>query len=329
MRALLASVTAATVLCGNLMAQTVEPDSSKPVEGATNTSPGVNQIDRAQELTSKAVLATGEWFDSFFGDDRYQEEQNRSQVRLGTGAFFDSEGEADFGYRSTARILLPKTKRRFSLSIGAVIDEEDEDGNLLADSDLDDDDLNDDDDGVGVGANYAILQRRERNLSLRSSILWRSGKPVFSIGPRYRETVPLDENWDLRLINTFKYFTDDGFYWHGILDFERPIGDAALLRIGPNATWKEDDSGVDYEANARLFTALSETQAIEYQFNNSFETKASTTHDETNFRLRYRQQVWREWLQFEAAPEVIVLSDAEWEFTPGIQFRIELIFGGT
>ncbi|MEZ5933278.1 MAG: hypothetical protein R3F54_15260 [Alphaproteobacteria bacterium] len=318
-----------TIWLGDLMAQTVEVESSKPIRSEPSTPHGRHQIDRAQERISQAVRTTGEWLDSFFEDERYTEEVNRSRVGIGTSAFFDIEGSSDVSYRFTTRILLPNTKRRLSLFAGGVINEEDEDGNLLPDNDLDDDNLSDDDDGLGIGAQYSLLQRLERNLSLRSTVLWRRDQPVLSIGPRYRETVPLDESWDLRLTNTIRYFTDDGWFWRGILDLERPIQNDALLRIGPSATWKQDDSGVEYEANVSLFTPLGRNRVVEYQFNNLFETEAPNRHVETNLRVRYRRQIWREWLKLEVAPEIALLRDAEWEVTPGILLRLELLFGGS
>ena len=66
---------------------------------------------------------------------------------------------------------------------------------------------------------------------------------------------------------------------------------------------------------------------LRYEWINKFQTKPDNHLDEIVFKFGYRQRIWRKWLFFEIVPQASFPDDRDFEFVPGILFRIETNFG--
>jgi hypothetical protein len=94
-----------------------------------------------------------------------------------------------------------------------------------------------------------------------------------------------------------------------------------------NGTWLEEQPDYFYSLGFALFRPLNESAAIEYQLVNGFRTDPHRL-DRVTLRIRHRQKIWRDWLAFEAAPEVSFPEERDFEPVPAILFRLEATFGG-
>jgi hypothetical protein len=66
---------------------------------------------------------------------------------------------------------------------------------------------------------------------------------------------------------------------------------------------------------------------VEYEWINNFQTYPTNELVEELLVFRYRQRFWRDWLFLEIDPQFRYPRDRSFVFTPGILFRIEMVFG--
>jgi hypothetical protein len=76
-----------------------------------------------------------------------------------------------------------------------------------------------------------------------------------------------------------------------------------------------------------VFQKLARRRSLKYEYINKFKSTNDHQWDNFIFKVTYRQSIWRRWLFFEIAPQVSFPESEDWDFTPGILFRIESIIG--
>ena len=312
--------------------------SGQPLTGPTATAPSSPAGPSASESTdsglvdtlhggiSRGFLTSATWLDSFFGDERYEAEINRSYLKVRFDAF--REGSTGMDYRRPnfdLRLVLPQLRKKTRLVISG--------------------DPNDRDDATpaqpgGPGTN--IAQTPERNLttslqyfpvetnrsnfSLRAGVKLHNGKLAVLAGPRYRYLVPLDP-WALRFTQEFVWSTDQRWQSRTTFDFERTLPDGLFFRMTLEGLWSENVIGYPYALSFLLRQPLDHNRAIQYEWVNSFQTHPTNELDEELLVFRYRQRFWRDWLFFEIAPQYRFSRDRSFDATPGILFRLEMVFG--
>jgi len=312
--------------------------SGQPLTGPTATAPSAPAGPSASESTdsglvdtlhggiSRGFLTSATWLDSFFGDERYEAEINRSYLKVRFDAF--REGSTGMDYRRPnfdLRLVLPQLRKKTRLVISG--------------------DPNDRDDATpaqpgGPGTN--IAQTPERNLttslqyfpvetnrsnfSLRAGVKLHNGKLAVLAGPRYRYLVPLDP-WALRFTQEFVWSTDQRWQSRTTFDFERTLPNDLFFRMTLEELWSENVIGYPYALSFLLRQPLDHNRAIQYEWVNSFQTHPTNELDEELLVFRFRQRFWRDWLFLEIAPQLRFSRDRAFEFTPGILFRLEMVFG--
>lgn len=286
-----------------------------------------NQVDRAQEAMSQSVNDAAQWFDAFFGDERFVAEEAYSRIRLTPSVFFE-EGEApDYKFRINAKIRVPRMSKRLRLVIGDT--SEDEESVLT--SETFPAARQTDSDSTAIGLQYFLKTKNKLNTSVTAGVKIGSGHIVdFFVGPRVRKTWPFDI-WQIRFTERVRWYTDIGWESRTRFDFERLFRDDLFFRGTTDLRWREEDyndDGFRFEAGPTLTQRLGRKAAIDYQWNNVFLTKPNTRLDETVLRLCYRQRIWRKWLFYEVNPQVAFRNDDDFRNTPGIEFRLEASFGG-
>lgn len=286
-----------------------------------------NGIDRAQDAMSDSVNEAAQWFDAFFGDERYVSEEAYSRIRLTPSAFFE-EGEApDYKFRVNAKVKVPRLSKRLRL----VIADTSEDEEAVLTPETFPAARQAENDATAIGLQYFLRTREKLNASMSAGIKIGSGHIVdFFAGPRLRKTWPF-EVWQIRFTERVRWYTDIGWESRTRFDFERLFDDDLFFRGITDLRWREEDydhEGFRLEAGPTLTQRLNRKAAIDYQWNNVFTTRPNVRLDETAVRARYRQRIWRKWLFFEVNPQVAFRNDDDFRYTPGIEFRLEASFGG-
>jgi hypothetical protein len=91
--------------------------------------------------------------------------------------------------------------------------------------------------------------------------------------------------------------------------------------------WSENVFGYPYALSFLLRQPLDGNRAVQYEWVNSFQTYPTNELTEELLVFRYRQRFLRNWLFLEIAPQYRFPRERSFEATPGITFKIEMVFG--
>ena len=292
------------------------------MQGTRDDVPLVSQeredsIDEKHEQTSEYLISAATWFDSFFGDERYSAEENRTTARLQLTTGMDRHESFEFKTRVRWRLHVPGIDKRLNLLISAN-DDEDFDVDKAAGN------LNsrDDDSNLTASLQRFLVQTKSMNISTTAGL---SYNYVYA-GLRYRGKFDYG-SWQGRLVSRFRYYTDDGWETRNQYDIERQVSDTLLFRTTFEASWEEKKNGVPHRVIFSLFHVIGLDKALNYEIGNYFNTRPNYEMTDIVFRLRYRQRFYRDWLVLEASPLISFPQEYDREFNPGIIFKLEAEFG--
>lgn len=287
--------------------------------------PPTGIIDAGHAYASAGVRGLGAWIDGFFSDERYEAELNESRVRLRIDSFAEQYEGVDVDAKARLHLKLPALNERIRIEV--LSSGEAEEDLAVADNPTGAQPSDLAPDSIAAALSYFFRNDEARSISARVGLDFDGYDPNPFIGLRYREQVEFSEDWNFRFIQRFRYFSLDGLESRTVLGLDHALPDDMLVRWEIDGTWLEEQPDYFYGVAFALFQPLDAKSAVEYQILNSFRTLPHRL-DEVTLRLRYRRQVWREWLAVEAAPQLAMPRSNDYDPVPGFQFRIEMTFGG-
>ncbi len=296
-------------------------------ERSVQVDPVPSRIDRLHYSMSASVNDAARWVDSFFEDERFISEEASSRIRLRPSLLLEEGEKARFKLSLGARLNVPNFNRKLKL---VVSDESD-----LAEDNLDlqrfttPNTAQPDDTNISLQYTLRDKARLNTHIAIGAKFGGDHGIDLF-IGPRLRKTWKLNP-WQLRFTERIRWYTDIGWESGTRLDLERVIHSTWFFRGTLDARLREDDyreRGLTYNIGPTLVQKLRNRAAIEYQWNTEFSTRPSHGVDQTGLRLRFRKQVWRDWLFYEINPQLVFRNRDDFRAAPGIEFRLEASFGG-
>ena len=275
--------------------------------------------------TSKKLLTTATWLDSFFGDQRYLAEYNQSYIRVRYNVFLEQESPWLHRADLQIRVVLPQLKERTHLEIAGT-PKETTSLNVTQAPAATDKFENPGDQNVTTAVSQQIKQTDRVHFIMRAGLQWHKGGPVVILGPRFRMLFPLD-HWNLRFIEEVILRNDNGWTAKTTFDLERPLPHNLFFRATNDWFQADHQGGFIYDFVFNLAQPLSAKKVLEYEWVNIFQTQPVNALTEIDLRLRYRQRIWRDWLYLEVTPQYRFPRDRSFEATPGILFRLEAMFG--
>jgi hypothetical protein len=283
-------------------------------------------VDVLHRMISQRLLSSANWLDSFFGDERYLLEQNRSYVRLRYDVFQEEKSNAVYRPEFDLRLVLPQLQKRTHLVFSAEPTQTPSDtgtvvappGERIATSE---------ERKVTTALQYFVRSTRKESFIVRTGVQLSNMKPDVFIAPRYRSLIPLN-SWDFRFTQEVRYSTKTDWKSDTILDLERPLAPRFFFRSTIQGLWYSNTNGYFYNLIFSLRHAFDATHAMDYEWIHIFQTRPVNELAEIDFRIRYRQRFLRNWLFFEVAPQIRLPRTADFDILPGILFRIEAYFGG-
>jgi len=307
-------------LCGNVHAQEPPPDTHA-------TPPGRSTIDRFHASMTVSANDAARWFDSFFEDERYIAEEATSRIRLRPSLLLEEGRSARFRFSVGARINVPHFNRKLKLVLSGEDDTLQD--NLDSQRFTTTDGRNADE--TNIGLQYILREKAHLNTHIAAGVKIGGNHIVdLFIGPRLRTTWH-QALWQLRFTERVRWYTDIGWESRTRFDLERVVGTAWFFRGTIDARLRQEDyndSGLRYDISPTLTQKLRDRAAIEYQWNTGFVTRPAHRLQETGLRVRFRKQIWRDWLFYEINPQLVFRNDDDFRATPGIEFRLEASFGG-
>lgn len=294
------------------------------IQGEKNDIPLLNQetedtLDTGYDTLSETVISAATWLDSFFDDNRYSQEENKTRAKLKLMAGIQEHEDLEFKPRVSIRLHLPGAESRLNFIITANDDEDfdvDRRGNAF--------NSRDDDSEVTGSFQYFLKQTEKLNISTSTGL---STSYVYA-GLRYRGLYDYD-SWQGRFTSRFRYYTDDGFELRNQYDLERKISEKFLFRTTLEANWEEERNGVPHAVTFSLYHVLNPDRALLYEAGNYLQTRPNYHLTDTVFSVRYRQRFYRDWLVAEVAPQVSFPKEYDRDWVPGIIVKLEAEFGYT
>lgn len=286
----------------------------------------VKSLDKAHDQLSQGIAHTAAWFDSFFDDRRHRTETNATRLRLKFITLFEKGSRPTLDVQPDLKLVLPHFNRKFSLVLSG-----NPDNNTDADASptqvLREEFAETNQRNVAAALQYHVFMTKRQSLILIGGLRFRpSGSVALFTGPRYRVYFPF-EPWALRFTQRAYGFSDIGWELISTVDVERVISPTLFFRSTTEGTLFSNDKGYYYDQSFQLFQSISDRRMIVYEWNSYLVTNKPGQLRETNFRLRYRQRLWRDWIVVEVAPQIAFPEDNDFKLTPGIIFRLELSFG--
>lgn len=309
-----------------------EPEAAKPKEEPEGLGKKLEQmlhdsgsaIDATHARISKGLFSTADWFDSFFADERSVSECQESRLKLTFSALIKESEAVDFDVRPSFRIELPVLKNRLNFLLAG--DEEEKDFQLTPLQEVRQQFLDSNRESFAASLRYFFISTMERNASVQIGVRFRNLMPVPFLEPRYRQSHFFDP-WLLRFTQRVTALTNDELEVRSTLDLDRKLNDKILLRNTADGSWFNGRNGYFYDLRVLLFHRLSSRRALEYQWNNFFQTSPNHNLEEIRLRVTYRQQIWRKWLFYEIGPQLTFPRSRDYRYTPGVLLRLEANFG--
>lgn len=295
-----------------------------PPDGASRFWP---IVDTTHDRISRTILSSAEWFDAFFLDERHENEINETRLKISfESSAVNGEG-MNFDARTSLNVVLPEMEERLSFEISGNTSDYKTDV-PLADENLKD--TAEDEEkrgGVTAGFRYLLAATDRLNIDLKTGARIRSFQPVVYAGPRYRHTIDFNV-WTLRFTQRLRWYSDEGWESRSRLDMERDgfFGDN-FFRTTSEIKWFESENGLFYDLDFNFSRAINARTAIEFQWQNRFKTHPHRQLANTAFHLRFRRRILRDWISVEITPQIAYPRSQNYNFTPGIFFKFNVVFG--
>ena len=284
-----------------------------------------SDLDEFHDRWSKHVLDAANRLDSFFGNQRVEEDAQQTRIRVNLD-YEAIEGEDDsFGGGISAKIRLPRLDERVSLVLSG---RDSEDGFDDADDDENDADRSL---AIRIDAKSTLL----KNVSFDFGIRRPEDDYELFVRGRHRFSKPLG-TWVTRLDNKLYYHNDFGFEYDGKLDFDLGLPPLSLFRARSRVRWWEADSkcngGFCPEQHFFLYQRMkSPRHALAYEFSTFFQTDPDDGSDDyvdkSRLRLRYRHNTKYDWLFVELRPTLTFDRENDYNGNWSFLVRLEGIFG--
>jgi hypothetical protein len=274
---------------------------------------------------SKEILSTADWMDSFFADENYVKEVNRSYVRFRYEIFQEEKAKVSYKPAVDLRLALPELERKTHLVFSAEPNEPVTGPNAPVRTTAERF-------GTTEQANfttalqYFLKTTPKENFTVLSGAQFSKFSPVVFLEPRYRVLAPY-RIWQFRFTQELLWRSDTAWQTDSRFEFERQLPKDFFFRTTLDGVWASRVIGYVYGLAFLLREPFGPNHAVDYEWINSYQTRPVNELTEIDFRIRYRHSFWRKWLFFEVAPQVRFPRDNNFQQIPGILLRLEMFFG--
>ena len=215
-------------------------------------------LDNTHGYVSSTINDIARDIDTFFVDERVDEELKTSRLRVRLGGKLVKGGESDLWQRVRLNIRLPRTERRLQLVVDGFSDDEpieeiQEPSNK--------------DDTVDTALRYIIRETRADRLQFSTGLSFGPETNVY-VRIRWRGVFSLKDSWIICPTQFLFWRTDDGAGQRTRLDIERKIfkDKNDLFRIRGDVTWSEIVSGLEFGASISYSPTISELCGYSFSF---------------------------------------------------------------
>ncbi|NOZ93581.1 MAG: hypothetical protein GXP47_02425 [Acidobacteria bacterium] len=267
-------------------------------------------LDRIHSWVGHTICRTINGFDGFFGDQRSEDERNRTGGLLGLNLRWSEHDALQPQLRFRARFALPNLSRRFKLFVGRQTEDE-----YLRDSAKRsvNDMLASERDYkwvLGLGGATSSLKRSRFRFNVGVKL---SSTPQLYGKGQYRWLFPMGTRRLGRFRQTVFWRSRDGFGTTTNLDLEQRFESPFLLRWEGSGTISEISAGVEWFSGLSLYQELNMDLAARYRAWVRGATDAPVRTGEYGFEVFLRKRMFRPWLFGQVGSGISWIRDHPWE----------------
>lgn len=282
--------------------------------------------DARRDYWSDRFVTFANDIDRFFGDPRYFQETNKSVLQFNlTKVYAPGDSAGQMVLDGQARMDLPSTEKRFSLML-----ESNPEKNVS-----------------GEAAKRPVLANDVVTSDNQSAAL-RVEKPPedspwrFSADAGVKVRVPLEpfvrtrasytkswETWRMKAAETVFWFSSIGLGETTQVDFERLLSEPVMFRATSTATWMNNPHMFDLRQDFSLYHALNERTALLYQTSVIGVSEPELIATEYVLLMLARYRLHRSWVFFEISPQLHFPKTKNFETSPMLLLRLEVLFDGS
>jgi hypothetical protein len=251
--------------------------------------------------------------DSFFSEDITDDDVKGSRAKLSLYTRRVLGDPVDYKFGLSVKLVLPNTNERLNL----LLDSEDGD-NREADPIESVENVD-----YTAALRFIIRESDQWKTNIDAGVRWGVPPNPF-VRFRARRYAYLSE-WELKATQTFFYFSLDGWGEETRVQMDYPINTEKLFRINAKAGYQLNDEYFKLSYDAGLYHELSSKAALGFVAGAKGDSEFDTTFYSYNAGVRYRRQIYSNWVFAEVAPEFIWNRDKDYATTPVIMFRLESV----
>jgi len=245
-----------------------------------------SKLARGHAAITQRLQETASWLDSFFGDEREDEELASSNLRFGLSNTFLELEPAKSRIFLRGKVVLPRLERRVQLVFEGT-----DDGSLSDTADQ----------KASSSIRYTIKDTKKKKFSLSTG--FRGGLTDPHIFTRLRLSKKINRgDWLTRVTPSLVYDTRDG--WEAVLriDNEQEMGENLFFRSTTQPIWSDRKIGLVLRQDFTVFKRLSPLRYLAFDWLNEFVNAEHNKLELTKLRLRHRRAIWRDKMFLEFAP---------------------------
>lgn len=258
--------------------------------------------------------------DEFFKSDKYNDETEKSYLRVSLGLAYESKKSTTFIHKVRAQVPLSKTKESFKLFIDDVQDNYYE--NSIASKEKQK--------SLEVGVNY--FAPTPNNIKSKYSLGFSGFSPFVSA--RYSKDFKID-SWLIQPTQQFKYSTKNDFSEETNIYFDRTFEELSLFRTTLHRKTQSSVDGFDYALAFSYYLTPSKKKG--FSFTQQFWGNSKYTCDiapepyggisDYSTFISWRQNIFRKWIAYEIQPGVSFHRQYDYKANQIIRVYVDFYFG--
>jgi hypothetical protein len=293
------------------------PDIPRQVD-STQMEASHDMMDRSRGWVANYLDNLSGGIDSFFVDVFFDETfaQENTKGSLAKISFYTRReigDPVDYKFGVGIRLVLPHTNERLNLLLESE-DEQAREGDPLESVE---------NPTYSAALRFIIRETEYWTTNIDAGVKWAMIPDPF-VRLRARRFAYFD-HWNMRITQTFSYFTSDGYGEDTALVFDYPLSTERLLRLETKASYLLNDDFFELRYGIGSYRELSRKAAIALVGQARGDTENGATFNHYSAAFRYRRQVYKSWMFFEVAPGLEWSGDKDYETTPVIMFRLEAV----
>jgi len=264
---------------------------------------------------SGSVYNIANHIDTFFADERIDEESQTSHLHIRLGAKLADGGHSEFKQRVKMNLELPRAERRLQIVLDSLFEDDDADEIVTFDDDAD---------ATVLGLRYVFSKASRNRFQTRVGLRFRP-EPDPNIKIRWSSLFPLGK-WAFRPTQFLEWESRDGFGETTRLDLDRKLSEKALFRVRGELTWAETSSGLEFGNSLSYSRTLSKLSGFKIALGSEGRIRPSPEISKGYLKFVYRRAIYKNWLFLQVEPSLDLPEEDNYALCPGIMFYMEGIF---